>query len=59
MVEESGSEPKGGKETESTHLGTTGGCWRRVCKEGRHVVVVEVDGGMGESSVRVVLIVRG
>jgi hypothetical protein len=44
----------------TTHFGTTGGgCRRRVCKEGRHVVVVEVGGGMGESRVRVVLIVRG
>ena len=43
---------------EITHFRTTGGrCRRWVCKEGRHVVVVEVDGGVGECGVRLVLIV--
>jgi hypothetical protein len=45
-------------ESEWAHFGTTGGrCGTRVSEEGRHVVVVEVDGVMGWSCERFVLIV--
>lgn len=53
-------ELESGKEDKWTHFSTAGERFgRRVCKEGGHVVVVEVGGVMGESWVRLVLIVRG